>query len=273
MKFGVTTAIQASEKAKKRARKVCKDLNNPYFERKKLGIKKLLAMHELDYLIIVHDDKLLVKNGECDLFWHPGTAVLKLWDTGTGVNNQLLKAVCPEPDDVILDCTLGYGSDAIVLASALTGQGHVIGLEGSEIIAYLTKNGLENYQNIKDEVKKAMSKVKVVHADHGAYLKEMASDSVDIVYFDPMFQNPNMKSKSMNALRDFAKMNTLNKDTVYEALRVCKKRVIVKERIGSGVFQSLGIENRVGEIRYGSVVYGIVNKNTECTENYTICEK
>lgn len=270
MKIGVTTAIQASDRVKKRAHKVSGDLNKPYFDRKKLGIKKLLAMHELDYLIVVHDDKLLVKSGESDLFWHPGTAVIKLWDSGTGANNQLIKAAHPDPDDVILDCTLGYGSDAIVLASALTGQGHIIGLEGSEIIAYLTKDGLENYQNVKEDVKRAMSKIKVVHANHETYLKEMENDSVDIVYFDPMFQNPNMKSKSMNALRDFAKMNTLNKDTIYEALRVCKKRVIVKERIGSGVFQNLGIENRIGEIRYGSVVYGIVNKNTECTENYTI---
>ncbi|WP_430886076.1 class I SAM-dependent methyltransferase [Fusibacter sp. JL216-2] len=270
MKIGVTTAIQASQQVIERAQKVSRDLQRPYYERKKLGLNKLLALHDLDHLLIVQESKLLLKSGDSEMFWHPGTAVIKLWDTGSGISNQLLKAVCPQADDVILDCTLGYGSDAIVLASALRGRGRVIGLEGSEIIAYLTKDGLENYENVNPKVKEAMSKIEVIHTDHASYLKTLDDESVDIVYFDPMFQNPNMKSKSMNVLREFAKMNTLNKDTLDEALRVCKKRVIVKERIGSGVFKTLGIENRVGEIRYGSVVYGVIHKNTECTENYTI---
>ncbi len=46
-----------------------------------------------------------------------------------------------------------------------------------------------------------------------------------------------------------------------EALRVCKKRVVVKERIGSGVFKELGIINRIGEIKFGSVVYGYIEKD------------
>lgn len=260
MKIGVTTAINPKPEMLKKAENIANDLNLKVYERKKLGVGKMLTLYGLDYLYIVQADRVMLKNKENELFWHPGTSVIKLWDVGLGKGNQLLEAASIEEGDVVLDCTLGYGSDAIVMASAVGAKGKVIGLEASEFMAYLTRQGLENYTQVRDEIKTAMSRIEVVHCDYVEYLSKQPDNSVDIIYFDPMFQNPNMESKSLNAIRDFAEMGPLEPSSIDEALRVCRKRVIVKERIGGGVFKALGITNRVGEIRYGAVVYGIIEK-------------
>ncbi|GKT37709.1 Ribosomal RNA small subunit methyltransferase J like protein [Aduncisulcus paluster] len=107
-----------------------------------------------------------------------------------------------------------------------------------------------------------MSRVEVIHADYRGYLKSQPDNAFDVVYFDPMFQHTNEKSKSMAAIKDFALGAPLEMDSIEEALRVCRKRVVVKERIGGGVFKKLGIRHRVGDIRFGAVVYGVIEKNS-----------
>jgi 16S rRNA (guanine1516-N2)-methyltransferase len=49
-----------------------------------------------------------------------------------------------------------------------------------------------------------------------------------------------------------------------EALRVCKKRVVIKERQGSNEFEKLGIEKYYGGKKSGAIVYGVIEKNI-CT--------
>lgn len=263
MRIGVTTAIRPSETMLSRAHQVAEDLSLKYILRKKSSVAKILKANDLDYVFIVQSDKLLLKSLNNELFWHPGTAVIKLWDTAQGGSNQLLQAAQLTKGDTVLDCTLGYGSDAIVMASAVGNSGAVIGLEDNRYLAYLAKDGLMNYTQVNDSIKEAMNRIKVIHSNYRDYLCSLEDASVDVVYFDPMFQNPNKASKSLNAIRDFANMCELEEKWVEEALRVCRKRVLVKERIGSGVFKRLGITKRIGEIRMGSVVYGILEKNDD----------
>ncbi len=260
IKIGVTTAINPRSKMLDKAKMIAKELELKTYTRRKQGIRKMLSLYGLDYLYVVEKERIVLKNSNNDLFWHPGTSVIKLWDQGHGKGNLLLKATAIEDGDIVLDCTLGYGSDAIVMASKVGTSGKVIGLEASEHLAYLAKDGMENYTQVRKEIIEAVSRIKVLHANYIEYLAAQADNSIDIIYFDPMFQNPNTKSKSLNAIRDFAEMGTLEKVSILEALRVCRKRVVVKERIGSGVFKKLGITKRVGEIRFGSVVYGIIEK-------------
>lgn len=260
MRLAVTTAIKPSEKMIEKAETIASDLSLQVIARKKKSISKLLLENELDYIFIVQKDKVSLKSEDNEIFWHPGTSVIKLWDAGHGKSNQLLKAVDLKEGDRVLDCTLGYGSDAITMASAVGDTGRVTGLEASRIMAYLTADGLKNYEQVSDDIRHFMQRIDVVNANYKDYLRLQPDDAFDVVYFDPMFQNPNFESKSMNALRDFAEMESLSRESIDEALRVCRKKVIVKERIGSGVFKALGITERIGEMRYGAVVYGIIRK-------------
>ncbi len=75
-----------------------------------------------------------------------------------------------------------------------------------------------------------------------------------------MFKEPNRKSTSINSFRDFANHKGLTKEILMEALRVCKKRVVMKERQGSNEFEKLGIEKYYGGKKSGAIIYGVIEK-------------
>ncbi len=105
-----------------------------------------------------------------------------------------------------------------------------------------------------------MKNIKVINVSYEEYLTTQSNDSFDVVYFDPMFKKPNKKSSSINALRNFANHNSITKKTLLEALRVCKKRVVIKERQGENDFETLGIKTYYGSEKSGSIIYGIIEK-------------
>lgn len=260
MRSAVTTSNNPKPQQSEKAKQVSKDLNIPMIEKLNKSYARMLDDYELDFLYVVEKERMLIRSRQGDVFWHPGTAVLKVWNQSKGDYGQLLKAVELKEGDRVLDCTLGYGSDAIVMASAVGNAGSVVGLEANENVAYLTADGLKNYEQVSPEVKASMERVEVIHDRYENFLSQQPDNFFDVVYFDPMFRSPNQDSKSMSALRQFADMSPLSQDSIREALRVCRRRVVVKERIGSGVFKALGITERVGEIKFGSVVYGIIRK-------------
>lgn len=260
MRVAVTTSARPKWKINQKAEKMARDLDIPLILRGNDSIETLLRRNNLDYLMIVEKDRLLMKSSDNQFFWHPSTSVIKIWNANKGSETQIIKATDLQKGETVLDCTLGYGSDAIIMAEAVGESGKVVGLEGNRYIAYMTQDGLYCYDKVREPIKKAMERIEVVHSDYETYLSKLEDESFDVVYFDPMFQMPNKKSTAMNALRDFALLHPLTPEILEVALRVCKKRVVVKERIGGGVFKTLGIKNRVGEIRMGSVVYGYIEK-------------
>ncbi len=260
MKIGVTTSIGPSDKMLDRAQMIANHFEGVFCERKKRGLGKLMEEHGLTHLFIVQVDRLVLKDGQGEFFWHPGTSVIKIWDISQGKGNQLVDACGIEPGDKVLDCTLGYGSDAIVMASQVGENGVVIGLESSALMAFMTRDGLDHYEDGSDLLISAMRKIEISCVDHLDYLKQQPDSSYDIIYFDPMFQSSTEASHAMQSLKMVADHSPLSNASVREALRVCRKRVVVKEKIGSGVFKRLGIKKRVGNIRYGQVVYGILEK-------------
>ncbi len=260
MKIGVTTSIQPPDDLITRAHYIAGQFNCPVFKRKKDSLKKIMQKHALNYLWIVQNDMLRLMTEEEVLFWHPGTAVIKVWNMSQGKSNQLLDACRIEAGDRVLDCTLGYGFDAIVLASQVGDHGRVVGLESSPLLAFLTRDGLTHYSAVSDTVLTCMQKIDVIQADHVQYLKAQEASSFDVVYFDPMFQNPTDASTALRLIDTLADTRSLSREALDEALRVARKRVVIKEKIGSGVFKKLGVDKRVGNMRYGEIVYGVIEK-------------
>ena len=265
MKLAVTTSKKPKRNQHLRAEQVAKDLTLPLIVREQRSVEALFNHYQIDYLFVVEKDKLLITNRSESFFWHPGTAIKKLWEISLGKNNSLQIAADLKAGSSVLDCTLGFGSDAILMACIVGDKGKVVGIEANEYIAYLTRDGLENYTQVKDYIKYHMNQIKVVHDTYQSYLSALPDNSFDVVYFDPMFRMPNKASHGINGLREFALEEPLSIKIITEALRVCKNRVVVKERIGSGVFKELGIINRIGEIKFGSVVYGYIEKLTKNT--------
>uniref|UniRef100_UPI0025D0B145 class I SAM-dependent methyltransferase n=1 Tax=Selenomonas sp. F0473 TaxID=999423 RepID=UPI0025D0B145 len=107
------------------------------------------------------------------------------------------------------------------------------------------------------EMHAAMRRIAVHAADALTYLREQPDGSFDVVYFDPMFRRPLHESAGMNALRASADMRALTPETVAAACRVARRRVVMKERRGSGEFERLGFSEVVGG-RYSRVAYGVM---------------
>jgi hypothetical protein len=159
--------------------------------------------------------------------------------------------------DSVLDCTLGRASDAIVASFVAGPAGQVVGLEIIPVIAEVTRHGLQTYESGRAELDAAMRRIEVHRADHRTYLSDVRAGAFDVVYFDPVFTTAVMESDAMVPLRALADKGTVTPETLVEARRVARRRVVVKNIAGSPLWAELGIVHFVGGS--GSrVEYGVV---------------
>lgn len=256
--FAVTTSQRQTSDLAATAKSLAGELQTLYVERNERPLETLLTALELDGLIVVSAKGLSFVSGQGEFFFHPGLAGLRINELRNGKADQMTEAMSVCPGDKVLDCTLGLGTDAIVAGYAVGSAGQVVGLENSPVIAYLVKAGLISYPIINEDLSAAMQRVQVVQSEHRAYLRALPPDSFDIVYFDPMFRCPRRRSPAINALRGLADPAPLERETIDLAVKIAKKRVVLKERRGSAEFGRLGFEKMHGG-RYAPVVYGIID--------------
>jgi len=216
----------------------------------------------LDYIVTL-DRNLHLSVEEPAIHWHPAMALPRLKRISEGGKDHFLTAAGIHEGESFLDCTLGFGADAIIAALAVGAGGRVLGLEASPIIALLTEWGLKHEASQYDSRKKPIAalaeRIAVQAIEAVAYLKTQPDNSWDVVYFDPMFRAANMRSSGINSIRPLADHDPVGALALDEAFRVCKKRVLLKERWFSPLFQSLGAD-RVVKTKYGPVAYGIWEK-------------
>ena len=197
--------------------------------------------------------------GSSEFFFHPGLAKLRIKELINGKTDQMIQAMSLRSGDTLLDCTLGLGTDAIVASYVAGTNGRITGLESSTLIAAIVGRGLKTYQFEDEEITLAMQRVNVVHSHHKDYLASLPPRSYDVVYFDPMFRSPRKNSPAMDAMRAIANPNPIDRETVTMALRVCSRRVVMKERRWSTEFERVGFREIRGG-RYAPVVYGVIDR-------------
>ncbi len=251
-KIGITTAKRINDTQLKQVKILMGQFKLPFFARDKRSIKTLLARHDLTHLFVVESDHIYLTDGQERFFWHPNTAILKLKEQSGG---PLLKALAVRPTDDVLDCTMGLATDALLIANFLNGGGHVTALESNPYIAYLTQHGITSapYQIIRQ----LASRITIINCDYRDYLPDLLENSVDVIYFDPMFRQTNNASTGISGLRKLANKAIVTRATIAMARRVARRRIVVKERFNSGVLSVLKPDHIVGERRKGRVVYGV----------------
>jgi len=260
MKIAITTTRNPDQSLINKAYGIAKELDIPYVERGNYSIEKISQMNEIEYFLFVEKDKIVLKGDGNTFFWHPSTSGLKLNTIKDGFNQPMVEAMNLKEGDRVLDCTLGMATDAIVFASIVGEKGKVVGTEVNKYIACITKNGLNDYKDINEQTKTFMDRIDVINSSCEEYILSQPDNSFDVVYFDPMFKRPNKKSVAINSLRPFAQQGGLKKETLIQALRVCKNRVVIKERVGSGEFEKLGIQKFYGNTKFGAIAYGVIEK-------------
>jgi 16S rRNA (guanine1516-N2)-methyltransferase len=263
MKIAITTTRDPDESLINKAYGIAKELDIPYVKRGNYSINKISLMNKIDYFLFVEKDKIVLKGEDNTFFWHPSTSGLKLNAIKEGFNQPMIEAMNLKEGDSVLDCTLGMATDAIVFASIVGKKGSVVGTEVNKYIACITKNGLKDYKDVDEQTKIFMERIEVINSSYEEYILSQPDNSFDVVYFDPMFIKPNKKSAAINSLRPFAQQGELKKENLIQALRVCKNRVVIKERSGSGEFERLGIEKCYGNNKFGTVAYGVIEKEVK----------
>ncbi|HFU4199133.1 TPA: class I SAM-dependent methyltransferase [Streptococcus suis] len=244
----VTTSLGMDEGLVYRARRIASELGIEYKERKKQSVGKMLGTYEA--VLVLYKDKLILEQrGGQVLFFHPDTAMLRI----KSGRDPLLELLGKEKQSII-DCTMGLGSDSIVLASA----GHrVTALESSKLVHFIVSRGLQDFDSGLQEVNRAMRSIQTIWTDSLTYLKEQIDKSVDVIYFDPMFSEEIKESQNLSGLSGLADRSRLTEEIVSEAKRVARKKLIIKAHFRDRVFEDFGFVRHVRpnqKFHYGEII-------------------
>jgi 16S rRNA (guanine1516-N2)-methyltransferase len=179
-----------------------------------------------DVAVVVGRGGLRIRRGDVYRQWHPGMLhTLR----EAGFRHPWARLSGLQPGDVVLDGTLGLGTDATFL-SELTGR-RVVACETSPVIAMLTRDGLARHG----------VDVEVRFADSRDVLSALPDGSVDVVIADPMFDTPDgSTAPSLDLVTWAADPRPIDRAWVAEALRVARRSVVVKDRQGGRLLEALG---------------------------------
>lgn len=254
----ITTSYKPNDEIYKRLELIKNQLNVNFVERGELSIKKLMKEKQENELIVVENEYLKYYcSGSIasPVFFHPSMALLRINRLKQGDNDLMIQLCDLKKGDSFLDCTLGLASDAIVASYIVGSEGRVTGLESELVIATIAKDGLENQSYSDKDLNDAMRRIEIENIDHLEKLKSLPDNSYDIVYFDPMFKKGLKKSVSINPLRCVANKKSLEKEVIFQAKRVAKRRVVIKENTNSNEFERLEFK-RV--FRRRTFTYGLI---------------
>lgn len=258
-KIGVTVARNAAGSGALAQAKVwAAQLGGVYLERPhNVSVPELLERYALAALVVAESGGPRIHWREGDFAYHPGMAELRVQRLKRGGSDHLVEALSLRPGMRVLDCTLGLGSDAAVIAYAVGEQGGVVGLEASPLLHFAVSYGLAHYITKDAELNAALRRIEALNAAAADYLATCAPDSFDAVYFDPMFRRPVNGSTAMDALRPLALEQPLARTAVALALKAAPL-VVIKER-NEYILQGYGCREFFGG-RYSRVVYGVVRR-------------
>lgn len=259
-KIYVTVARNGVEDSITILAKLCaQQLNATYIERQEYkSVDNLLKQYDVAAVIVFEKNGPRIHSKFGNFAYHPGMSILRMQQIKNGKQDYLAEALDLKIGSKVLDCTLGLAADAVIASYYVGNTGEIIGLEASSLIYCVVEHGLKNYNTNDKDLNIAMRKIKTVRVDANTYLKTCASNSFDVVYFDPMFRNPVQGAKAMDALRPLSYAQPLGRSMVKLALKIAP-RVVIKER-NEYILQGYGCKKFVGG-KYSKFKYGIITRN------------
>ncbi|MCT4782236.1 MULTISPECIES: class I SAM-dependent methyltransferase [Exiguobacterium] len=253
----VTTCLRPTDAVREQATRHASHYGVRFVERKKQSLETLMNHYEKSVLVFDKRRVEYTSLGTTEpFFFHPSSSVFRIKQLMRDGHDPLVDTAMLEPGDRVLDCTLGLGSDSIVMSHAIGADGRITGIESEFMTAMLVKEGLSVWVEKEEAINQAMRRIEVVHADALTYLKTCIDDSFDIVYFDPMFEKTISESVHLNPLRSLANTAPLSDELIREARRVAKKRIVLKAHFESEWFNEYGftrITRKTSKLHYGYI--------------------
>lgn len=253
----VTTTERPPEEIILRALRLADELQVPYIPRSNKTIRSMHAERtENEIIVVSRTDVRLLSELQQPFFFHPSMAIVRLKRLMAGGTDTLLTLSEAEPGDTVIDCTAGLCSDSLVFSYAVGPQGRVVAIEASQALHVIVREGMRIYETGLPEVDTALRSIEAIHGNHEKLLRQMDDKSADIVYFDPMFERPISTSSNLVPLRSKAFGEPITEQSVKAAIRIARKKVILKDHRNSRQFERLGF-NRA-RVSTSAVAYGVI---------------
>ncbi len=205
-------------------------------------------------LVVEKDGLSAVKGGE-RFFFHPSLAVIRKSNLDTGEKDYLIESLDLTGDEKVLDCTLGLGSEAILIAHFLP-RGKVVGLEKSPLIKLVVEDGMSRPEKLYKWIQQAVKRIEIIEGDYKEYVRN-TSEKFDCVYVDPMFEHPSMESSAMNSMRPFADRSSLEVEDIEAMKKIALKRIVVKAKWNDSIFEKYDFDFITGSAKSG-IGYGVI---------------
>jgi 16S rRNA (guanine1516-N2)-methyltransferase len=228
--LAITTATNPSAEMEDRSQLLAAELNAPYTPRRTVSVAQIFQETGAARLLVVEKNRLLLRAHDgAEYFFHPNMALVRGMNMLRGGHDLFEEATGLGPGDGLLDCTLGFASEATLSALLVGESGRIVGLESVPELAAVTRAGVAQFVLQTRRIADAMRRVRVVSADYRHYLPHCESDAFDVVYFDPFFGERLPGSEhSVSPLFHFGDHAPLDADSLREARRVARRRVVVK---------------------------------------------
>ena len=188
------------------------------------------------------------------LVYHPGMAFVRVKRLLNGEGDKLVDFAGVRAGDRVLDCTAGLGADAAVFSFAAGPRGGVAALEVSAPLAWTLFAGARVYSSGMPEFDRALRRICVDCARFQERLANAPADAYDIVYLDPMFERFIPTEGGIGRLRPFAEHAWPTRRDIEAALLAARRKVVVKGRRRSELWERLGIQELDGGT--GDTAYG-----------------
>lgn len=253
----ITTGGRTDQDTTARAKALAGKYQYPFIERDKRSIGALFEKYETDIATVGREKLTIIpRSSKEPIHFHPSLSMIRAKRLINGESDAFTEACRLTAGMSLLDCTMGLAADSIT-ASLVTGEeGRVTAVESSPLLHMLATEGLKTYQSKIPVVDEAMRRIKTVHADHCDHLRMLPDDSFDIVYFDPMFQEKIEASNAIRKISGQAEKNSLTRETIKEAKRVARHRVVLKDHWRSWRFEQFGfdqLKRKTSQVHYGRI--------------------
>ena len=255
----ISTSSKTNTYLIEQAKDLSRLLLMPYVPRKHQSVEDLLDIHHCAGALIVTKEgpSFVTKEGMPHQF-HLSMAHLRLLEIDRGHTDRLLQAIGYETVASVLDCTAGLGSDSAVISYGCPQLTRHTAIEGHPILGYITNYGFRHFQHKNPSVTEALRRIQLVICNYQDYLKQIEPNRYDVIYLDPMFENPVYESPQFLQWRGHLLKSKIRTDIVELGLEK-SKRVVIKERKGSRLFKDIPPIEMVGG-KYSSIAYGIYER-------------
>ena len=230
----ITTSLKNRETDILMAKNIASENNLKYISRNNLSFEELFTKNNCKRIFMVKNNELNLFNDNGDeLFFHPGTGLIRTKVMERNEEDLLIKALGISPEDKVLDCTGGLANDSVVISYYLD-KGSLFTLEKSLELFLIVKYGLLTYQRGSKKLKESFKRINLINIDYNTFFEELdlneSKEIFDSVYFDPMFEKPVEESSGISKIREYASYDLISKEIIERALKYSKKRVVVKIR-------------------------------------------